>query len=127
MIRVLGRIVVRSAMPVISILALWYLAILTTGLPPFVIPRPERVFQALVADRGLITHHLIETLKAAAVGYVLANVVGIGLAALLVAFPVRASWSCRPRSRSATCPTWPWSRCCRSRSATRSAPRSRSS
>ena len=88
MTRVLGWIVVRIVMPAVSILALWYLVIIATGLPPFVIPRPERVFQALVADRALITHHLIETLKAATVGYVLANVVGIGLAALLVAFPV---------------------------------------
>jgi ABC-type nitrate/sulfonate/bicarbonate transport system permease component len=88
MTRALGRALVQVAMPVVSILALWYLAILTTGLPAFVIPRPERVFQALVADRGLITHHLIETLKAAAAGYVLANVVGIGLAVLLVALPV---------------------------------------
>ena len=88
MIRALGRILLQVGMPVVSILALWYLAILTTGLPAFVIPRPERVLQALVADRALITHHLIETLKAAAVGYVLANVVGIGLAALLVAVPV---------------------------------------
>ena len=88
MTRILGRILVQVVTPLVSILALWYLAILTTGLPAFVIPRPERVLEALVADRGLITHHLIETLKAAAVGYVLANVVGIGLAALLVALPV---------------------------------------
>jgi len=65
MTRALGWIAVRIVMPAVSILGLWYLAILVTGLPPFVIPRPERVFQALVADRALITHHLIETLKAA--------------------------------------------------------------
>ena len=88
MARTFARTLLQIVMPVVSILALWYLAILTTGLPAFVIPRPERVFQALVADHALITHHLIETLKAATVGYLLANVVGIGLAALLVALPV---------------------------------------
>ena len=88
MARKLVRVLLQIAMPIVSILALWYLAILTTGLPPFVIPRPERVFQALVADHALITHHLIETLKAATAGYLVANVVGIGLAALLVALPV---------------------------------------
>lgn len=88
MTRALGRILLQVVMPLVSILALWYLAILTTGLPAFVIPRPERVLEALVADRALITYHLIETLKAAAVGYVLANVVGVGLAVLLVALPV---------------------------------------
>jgi len=88
MIRAIGRGLVQVAAPIASILLLWYAAIAATGLPPFVIPRPERVFEALVADRALITHHLIETLKAATVGYLLANVVGIGLAALLVALPV---------------------------------------
>ena len=38
----LGRSAVRIVMPVVSILGLWYLAILATGLPAFVIPRPER-------------------------------------------------------------------------------------
>jgi len=88
MMRAVVRVLLQVTMPLVSILALWYLAILTTGLPAFVIPRPERVLQALIADRGLITHHLVETLKAAAVGYVLANVVGIGLAALLVVLPL---------------------------------------
>jgi ABC-type nitrate/sulfonate/bicarbonate transport system permease component len=45
MTRVLGWIVVRIVMPAVSILALWYLVIIATGLPPFVIPRPERVLQ----------------------------------------------------------------------------------
>jgi ABC-type nitrate/sulfonate/bicarbonate transport system permease component len=87
MTRAVGRALVQVATPIASILLLWYLAILTTGLPAFVIPRPERVLQALVADRALITHHLIETLKVAAAGYLIANVLGIGLATLLVALP----------------------------------------
>ncbi len=109
MTRALGRALVQVVMPVVSILGLWYLAILTTGLPAFVIPRPERVFQALVADRALITHHLIETLKAAAVGYVLANVRGDRPRRAAGRAPRgAASWSCRPRSRSGTCPTSRW-------------------
>jgi NitT/TauT family transport system permease protein len=83
----LARALLRVAAPLASILALWYLAIVATGLPAFVIPRPERVLKALVTDRSFITVHLLETLRAAAAGYVLANVVGIGLAALLVALP----------------------------------------
>src|SRR5439155_5929217 len=38
----LGRGVLRVLTPLGSILALWYLAILFSGLPAFVIPRPER-------------------------------------------------------------------------------------
>ena len=88
MMRALARALVQIVMPILSILALWYLAIFATGLPAFVIPRPERVLEALLADHALITRHLIETLKAAVVGYVLANVIGVGLAALLIALPV---------------------------------------
>ncbi|MGH7267081.1 MAG: ABC transporter permease [Candidatus Rokuibacteriota bacterium] len=87
MIRTIARGVVRVVTPVLSILGLWYAAILVTGLPAFVIPRPERVLEALVTERAFITVHLLETLKAAALGFVLANVVGIGLAAFFVAVP----------------------------------------
>jgi ABC-type nitrate/sulfonate/bicarbonate transport system permease component len=82
------RLAARLLLPIASILALWYLAIFFSGLPSFVIPRPERVAATLVADRSFITVHLLETLKAAAIGYVLANVVGIGLAVLFVAVPI---------------------------------------
>src|SRR5262249_48965618 len=54
----LARILLRLATPLASIVALWYLAILLSGLPAFVIPRPERVLQTLVADRSFITVHL---------------------------------------------------------------------
>ena len=87
MIGRLGRGLVRVVTPLGSILALWYLAIFLSGLPAFVIPRPERVLQTLVTDRSFITVHLLVTLEAAALGFVLANVAGIGLAALFVAMP----------------------------------------
>jgi NitT/TauT family transport system permease protein len=78
----------RVLMPLVSILALWYLAIYFSGLPAFVIPRPERVLATLVNDSSFITVHLIETLKVALIGFVLSNVVGIGLAVLFLAFPL---------------------------------------
>ncbi len=86
--RRLARILLRVVTPFASILALWYLAIYFSGLPAFVIPRPERVLATLLADRSFITVHLIETLKSAALGFVLSNVVGIGLAMLFVALPL---------------------------------------
>ena len=87
MIRSAGRLLLRALTPLLSILALWYLAILFSGLPAFVIPRPERVIGTLITDRSFITVHLVETLKVAALGFVLSNVVGIGLAALFLALP----------------------------------------
>jgi NitT/TauT family transport system permease protein len=74
--------------PVVSILGLWYLGIYASGLPAFVIPRPERVIETLFTDMGNIGNHLVETLRAAALGFIMANVVGIGLAVLFVALPI---------------------------------------
>jgi NitT/TauT family transport system permease protein len=88
MMRAAGRLLVRVVTPLASILGLWYLAILLSGLPAFVIPRPERVFETLVTDRSFITLHLTATLQVAALGFVLANALGIGLAALFVAAPI---------------------------------------
>jgi ABC-type nitrate/sulfonate/bicarbonate transport system permease component len=85
--RALG-LLLRFAMPLISILALWYLAIYFSALPAFVIPRPERVLQTLFNDRSFITVHLVETLKVATIGFILSNMVGIGLAVLFLAFPL---------------------------------------
>jgi NitT/TauT family transport system permease protein len=81
-------LVLRVIMPLVSILALWYLAIYFSGLPAFVIPRPERVLETLVNDRSFITTHLLSTLQVAVIGFILSNVVGIGLAVLFMAFPL---------------------------------------
>ena len=80
--------VLRIGLPIVSILGLWYLAIYTSGLPAFVLPRPERVLQAILSDWGLIGTHLLSTLKVAAIGFVMANLVGIGLAVFFVSFPI---------------------------------------
>lgn len=88
MIERAGRLCLRALTPLLSILALWYLAIFFSGLPAFVIPRPERVVQTLFTERSFITVHLVETLKVATLGFILANIIGIGLAALFLAVPV---------------------------------------
>jgi ABC-type nitrate/sulfonate/bicarbonate transport system permease component len=77
----------RVAVPVGSVLALWYLTIWFSGLPAFVIPRPEQVLASLVVDRAFILPNLVATLQVAAVGYVIANLAGIGLAILFDAVP----------------------------------------
>ena len=86
--RDLLHLALRIVTPIASILALWYLAIYFSGLPAFVIPRPERVLATLVNESSFITVHLVETLKVAALGFLLSNVVGIGLAVLFVAVPL---------------------------------------
>jgi NitT/TauT family transport system permease protein len=79
--------VLRVATPVASVLALWYLAIFTSGLPAFVIPRPERVLATLITERGYILLQLSATMQAAVLGFILANVAGIGLAVLFDVLP----------------------------------------
>jgi len=77
----------RLLTPVISILGLWYLAIAFSGLPAFVIPRLERVLDTLVQDRAFIAAHLLATLEVASLGFLAANVAGIGLAVLFDTLP----------------------------------------
>lgn len=81
----------KLVLPIVSIFGLWYLAIYTSGLPSFVIPDPKLVLQSLFTNRALIAEHLGYTLQVAVTGFVLANVVGIGLAILFVALPVSRS------------------------------------
>src|SRR4029079_17405200 len=77
----------RVATPVLSVLALWYLAIWFSGLPAFVIPRPERVLEVLWVDRAFIFEHLMATLQVAAIGCLGPNIVGIGMAILFDLLP----------------------------------------
>ena len=78
---------VRILAPIVSVLGLWYLAILFSGLPAFVIPRPERVLDVLWVDRDLILVHLWATLEVSAIGFLWANIAGIGLAVLFDLLP----------------------------------------
>ena len=78
---------VRVLTPAVSVLGLWYLAILFSGLPAFVIPRPERVLDVLWVDHALILEHLWATLEVSAIGFLWANIAGIGLAVLFDLLP----------------------------------------
>jgi NitT/TauT family transport system permease protein len=78
---------IRIATPIVSVMALWYLAIWFSGLPAFVIPLPERVLEALWLERAFIFEHLLATLQVAAIGFLWANVAGIGLAVLFDLLP----------------------------------------
>jgi NitT/TauT family transport system permease protein len=86
--RKLAGALLAIAAPIVSILAIWYAAIALSGMPEFVIPRPPQVLAALIKDAPFIAVHLLATLKASALGFLLANVVGIGLAVLFAALPV---------------------------------------
>lgn len=82
------KIASRIALPIVSILGLWYLAIAFSGLPEFVIPRPTQVLAVLTDETDFVTQHLVVTLRAAAIGFLFANLVGIGLAVLFTSLPI---------------------------------------
>jgi NitT/TauT family transport system permease protein len=82
------RAVLRLALPFVSILVFWYLAIYASGLPSFVIPRPERVVQVLTTDTEYIGRNLLQTLQVAVIGICFSNLTGVGLALLFVALPI---------------------------------------
>lgn len=86
--RRMAGLALRTAIPVLSILTLWYATILLSGLPEFVVPTPPQVLATLVADAAYFGEHLLVTLQAALLGYLVANVVGIALAAVFVAMPL---------------------------------------
>jgi NitT/TauT family transport system permease protein len=75
-------------LPIASIIGLWYLAIYTSGLPRYVIPDPMSVVYSLIENRALFFEHFLYTLQVAFTGYLLANVIGVGLAILFVALPI---------------------------------------
>jgi ABC-type nitrate/sulfonate/bicarbonate transport system permease component len=83
----LGWTALRVLMPIGSVLTLWYLAIWFSGLPAFVIPKPERVLEVLWVDRAFIGVNLLYTLRVAVIGFIWANVAGIGLAVLFDLLP----------------------------------------
>jgi ABC-type nitrate/sulfonate/bicarbonate transport system permease component len=83
----LGLMALRILTPIGSVLLLWYLAIWFSGLPAFVIPRPERVLDVLWVEHAFIFENLLDTLEVAAIGFLWANVVGVGLAVLFDLLP----------------------------------------
>ena len=81
----------KIAFPLISVMTFWYAGIYFSGLPAFVIPRPEQVLNVLVNENQEIRQHLLATLTAASLGYLLSNVVGIGLAVIVTSMPLMDS------------------------------------
>ncbi|MHB8619438.1 MAG: ABC transporter permease [Chloroflexota bacterium] len=83
----MGRAIVRVLAPLIAILAIWEGVIVISGLPDFVLPRPQQVIQVLLHDRAVILQNLSSTLFVSLVGYVIANLVAILLSILLLYYP----------------------------------------
>ncbi len=81
----------KSWLPPLSVLvgfALWELIVVVFQVPVWVFPRASVAIKALFANWSVLYPHLLITVQALLIGYLLAVAVGIFLAVLLVNFPV---------------------------------------
>ncbi len=80
-----GERILRLALPLLALaigVVAWDLVVRLNRIPPYVLPGPGLVAQALVADRALLLSSLLVTLRTTFEGFLLAAVGGIGLAVL---------------------------------------------
>jgi NitT/TauT family transport system permease protein len=79
--------IARLASPIVVgalVLGLWQALVSLLDVPPYLVPSPARVGQALVADRALLGASLLVTLKITLAAFALAVLAGTALAFLFV-------------------------------------------
>lgn len=77
---------IRAVLGVSAPLALWQAAVWLTGLPPYLLPGPKRVMQALVASRAEIAQAVAYTAGETLIGLVLGAMLGIAVALAMAAW-----------------------------------------
>ena len=75
------------ALMFVAVPALWLLLIRVSHLPPMLLPPPLKVWAVLTGESGALWYHLGVTLYEALLGYAVANVLAVGLAALFIYLP----------------------------------------
>jgi putative hydroxymethylpyrimidine transport system permease protein len=83
------------ARPLITLLGLllaWQAAVLATGVPPFLLPSPWRVGEALLARFDLIIGHALVTLTEIVLGLVIGTIVGALSALTLASYGSARRW-----------------------------------
>lgn len=82
----------RGLVTLAGILAAWQALVWLTGLPPFILPGPERVARALVAHAGLLARHAGVTLAEILLGILIGSLFGALSAILLAASGLARRW-----------------------------------
>ncbi len=72
----------------ILFITFWELMVWQFDIPHYILPAPSRIFRTLSVQQFLLLHHALITLEEIIVGFLLAFVVGVGLAFLMFQFPV---------------------------------------
>ncbi|MFQ6078713.1 MAG: ABC transporter permease [Thermodesulfobacteriota bacterium] len=66
----------------------WELMVWQFQVPHYILPAPSRILRTLVVQQSLLLHHTLITLEEIIAGFLLAFVLGVGLAFLMFHFPV---------------------------------------
>ena len=89
------------------LLAAWQALVTLAGLPPFILPGPWRVGEALVGNAGLIAFNAGATLIEVVIGLVLGAILGTLTALGLVASPLARRIVSASSSACVGCSCWP--------------------
>jgi len=77
---------------VVGLTVLWQLLVTITGVPPFILPGPLDVVQALVLHWSTLQGHTLTTLAEILAGLVLGTVLGCGCSLTMILLPMVRRW-----------------------------------
>jgi putative hydroxymethylpyrimidine transport system permease protein len=82
------RRILYPSMLLILFFIFWELMVRQFEVPHYILPAPTRIIHTLNVQQSLLLHHTFVTLEEIIVGFLLAFVVGVGLAFLMFQFPL---------------------------------------
>lgn len=83
---------IRGAILFAGLLVIWYLVVLITGVPPYILPTPIAVGVALAGNLQSLSTHLLVTLIEIVCGILLGTLLGVCSALLMSAFKPVKRW-----------------------------------
>lgn len=75
-----------------GLLGCWQLVVLSTGVPPYILPGPLPVARAMATHYPILLHHLHTTLIEMVVGLVLGTLLGTSCALVMIVAPALKRW-----------------------------------
>jgi len=84
----MNRRLLYPAIVLILFLIFWELMVWQANIPHYILPAPSRILNTVGAQQALLFHHTLVTLEEIIVGFILAFILGVGLALLMFHFPV---------------------------------------
>ncbi len=82
----------RPPLLILSLITLWQLVVLGTGVPPYILPGPLPVARALVAHLPMLAPHLATTVIEILLGLVLGTLLGSVAALTMILSPLLKRW-----------------------------------